>query len=134
MGRLALILLALSLTSCSVNPITEKRTKRNVDIVPSITSDILRLDANKFLVDTLTEKTLRKNLKKMNAEHVEIFKREHYELNVDSLIVLSRHNFMLTFGEIIIDFKKKERELTTVGGLKKIGSRTYFRKRTLAIS
>jgi hypothetical protein len=134
MRRLALILLALLLTSCSVHPITEKRTKRNVDIIPSITSDILRLDADKFLVDTLTEKTLRKNLKKMNAEHVEVFKREHHELKVDSLIVLSRHNFMLTFGEIIIDFKKKERELTTAGGLKKIGNRTYFRKRTMAIS
>jgi hypothetical protein len=134
MGRLTLILLALSLTSCSVRQLTEKRTKRNVDIISSITSDILRLDAGKFLVDTLTEKTLRKNLKKLNAESVKIFKGNHHELGVDSLIIVSRHNFMLTFGEIIIDFKKKERELTTIGELKKIKNRIYFRKKILAIS
>jgi hypothetical protein len=113
---------------------TEKRTKRNVEIIPSIASDILRLDADRFLVDTLTEKTLRKNLKKVHAERVEIFKGKHDELKADSLIVLTRHNFILTFGEIIIDFKKKERELATAGDLKKIRNRIYFRKRILAIS
>lgn len=134
MGRLTLILLGLSLTSCSVQQITERRTKRNVDIITSITSDILRLDTDKFIVDTLKQKTIKKNLKKVNAELVTMFKGTHHELASDSLIVLSRHNFMLTFGEVIIDFKKKEQKLTNVGGLKKIGNRVYFRKKKLAIS
>jgi hypothetical protein len=134
MGRLYIIFVGFVLTSCSFQQITEKRTKRNLDRLDYVTADILNLDRKKFLVKSLGKGALKNNLKKVNAYAVEIFKEKHHELGQDSLIVLSRHNFMLTFGEIIIDFKKKERELTSVGGLKKVGPRTYFRKKTLAIS
>lgn len=134
MGRLTLILTVLLLTGCSVHPITEKRTRRNLDKIDFITNDILKLDGTKFLVDSLDNKVLKKNLKKMNAKRIEVFKKEHHELGQDSLIILSRHNFMLTFGEIIIDFKKNKRELTGIGGLKRVGNRTYFRERTHVIS
>lgn len=120
--------------SCSVQQVTERRTKRNLDRLGDVTTEILKLNLDKFLVDSLKKGVLKKNLKKVNVEKVEMFKDKHHELGQDSLIVLSRHNFMLTFGEIVIDFKKRERELTGVGGLKKVGPRTYFRKKTLAIS
>jgi hypothetical protein len=113
---------------------TERRTKRNVDMVDAVTVDILKIDREKFLVDSLDNKTLRKKLKKVHAEIVQVFKGKHHEFGQDSLIVLSRYNSMLTFGEIVIDFKKKERELSNIDGLKRIGRRTYFRKKTLAIS
>lgn len=134
MRRLYIIFIGLLVTSCSVQQVTERRTKRNLDRLDYITMDILKLNLDKFLVDSLEKSVLKKNLKKVNVEKVEMFKEKHDELGQDSLIVLSRHNFMLTFGEIVIDFKKKERELTSIGGLKKVGQRTYFRKKTLAIS
>ena len=99
-----------------------------------VTAEILRLNLSVFLVDTLENGVLKKNLKKVNAETVKMFTEKHDELGQDSLIVLSRHNFMLTFGEIVIDFKKKERELAGNGGLRRVGPRTYFRKKTLEIS
>jgi hypothetical protein len=129
-----LLFIGLFLTSCSFHQMTEKRARRNSDIVDKMAVDILALNENKFLVDTLGPKELRKNLRKVNAELVEVFKTKHYEFQQDSLIVLSRHNFMLIFDEIIIDFKKTERELTTIGGLKKIRNRIYFRKKTMSIS
>src|SRR5687767_13680334 len=132
--KLFIILIGLLVTCCSVQQVTERRTKRNLDRLGYVTTDILKLNLNRFLVDTLENSLLKKNLKRVNAKKVEIFKVQHQELGQDSLIVLSRHNYMLTFGEIVIDFKKKERELNSVGGLKKVGPRTYFRKKTFAIS
>ena len=134
MRLLYIIFIGLFVTSCSVQQVTERRTKRNLARLDHVTKDILKLDLDRFLVDSLERSVLKKNLKKVNAYSVEMFKENHHEFGQDSLIVLSRHNFMLTFGEIVIDFKKKERELTSIGGLKKVGPRAYFRKKTLAIS
>jgi hypothetical protein len=134
MRSLYIIFIGLWVTSCSVQQVTERRTARNLNRLNDVTTDILKLNLNIFLVDTLENGVLKSNLKKVNAETVEMFTEKHDEFGQDSLIVLSRHNFMLTFGEIVIDFKKKERELAGVAGLRKIGPRTYFRKKTLAIS
>jgi hypothetical protein len=134
MRRLYIIFIGLWVTSCSVQQVTERMTARNLNRLDEVTADILKLNLNIFLVDTLQNGVLKKSLKKANVETVKMFTEKHEELGQDSLIVLSRHNFMLTFGEIVIDFKKKERELAGVGGLRKIGPRTYFRKKTLAIS
>ena len=115
MRQLHVIFIGLLVTSCSVQQVTQKRTERNLDRIDYITMDILKLNLDEFLVDSLAKSVLKNNLKKVNAEKVEMFKGKHYEFGQDSLIILSRYNFMFTFGEIVIDFKKKERELTGVG-------------------
>jgi hypothetical protein len=134
MTRIKFSLIALLLTSCSLRPITERRTARNLNNIESITTDLLRLSITAFTIDSLNNIQLKTNLKKLHVDNVEVYKHMHHEFRQDSLIVLSKHNFMLTYGEIVIDFKKAERDLTGVRGLKRIGTRTYFRKRKFAIS
>lgn len=127
-------MLMLLFTSCSFNRITESRTKRNQELLVEVTSEILKTGSKEFLVDTLTNKLLKKKLKKVNAYVVEVFNTKHPEFNQDSLILIRNHNFFLTFGEVLVDFKKEERDFSNMEGFKKVGSRVYFREYFLPIS
>ena len=106
-------------------------------MVYDVSADLLRLETRLLAVDTLKGTVLKKKLRKLNVQKVEIYRELNSEFEGDSLIVFSKYQFFLTEGQIIFDFRKRKRvELKAKWGKKpiRIDDRVYFRKNQLAIS
>jgi hypothetical protein len=130
----SLLTTCVILNSCSVNSRTVRKTERNYDFIKETAEIFIDKNYSRSELKDISDDNLKERLKEIDVSWVDVTTKNHYYYP-DSVVVFSRWGQPIAVVEIMYDYSKQKRDLSSEkNGFILVKDKIYYRKRTWQLS